>query len=822
MFAEHLVLHSLGLCVAFVVALPVLWLARKDPVIGHRLLLLLLVTGLCLPALTLPLAGKAAATGDRVLARIAVETAPSTSQPSTPSSDATDPRGAPSASSVSKPRNAPTTARGAHEATDSTPTPPAGLRPPAHSPPTSDTPRSNAVVAPASRTDSRAEPDAGVAATPRAVGSSMRQRARDAAVGANAALRRAAPYVAVVWLLGVLLVGRRHVRRLSCTARLVRDATAVTDDATLAVWRTAVGDHPLAQRITLRRSEAVDAPACWGVHRPVILLPTAEPTAHDALAFALRHELVHLERRDPLAAIAQAVLKTLYWFHPVAWWLSAQIDRTRELACDQLVAASTSQRKRYALALLDHARAALPAGAGVTAVTRSPTLLHWAPTLPQLRRRIEMLLTKNAPLSLRRRWLVLGGAATAVVLLLAAQGTVAATMLSDAPLAERLVACCPPKPQNAPNSRPAVTPTAPNPAKPSKARRAAKPPRDAQPSTSSSSIAANGSDPFDSVLSFTTGDGPFVLGTGSATSVAAVAATDSDPLRDALIHVLTETNDQDARVTAAQALGTQLHDAAVRRAFARVLRDEWEGSDVRDAVGDALLQSDRFSPEAHEIIAALLKRDGAEDTDVFAGIDTFPTEAGLDDEESAELAAMRERLASEFGVDSVELDEDVLEEIQDLEAEFGDMDDLTIDVGDALDTLELGADAECDESCDESCEESCEDSCDESSDEASEETTDEESEAEEAANERREAVAELLQSLRAERGADSTQRLMDELLAKRAAGDQQVRVKDLLRALLGDGPHATAPTLAPASPDTSGADSLRSFPIDRIAATQDT
>jgi hypothetical protein len=168
----------------------------------------------------------------------------------------------------------------------------------------------------------------------------------------------------------------------------------------------------------------------------------------------------------------------------------------------------------------------------------------------------------------------------------------------------------------------------------------------------------------------------------------------------------------------------------------------------------------------------------------------------------------------------------VLEEIQDLEAEFGDMDDLTIDVGDALDTLELDADAECDESCEESCEElceeSCEDSCDESSDEASEETTDEESEAEEAANERREAVAELLQSLRAERGADSTQRLMDELLAKRAAGDQQVRVKDLLRALLGDGPHATAPTLAPASPDTSGADSLRSFPIDRIAATQDT
>ncbi|MBL8766190.1 MAG: hypothetical protein JNL94_02425, partial [Planctomycetes bacterium] len=66
MFAEHLVLHSLGLCVAFLLALPVLLLARKDPVVGHRLLLILLAAGLVLPAFTLPLAGKAASTGDRV------------------------------------------------------------------------------------------------------------------------------------------------------------------------------------------------------------------------------------------------------------------------------------------------------------------------------------------------------------------------------------------------------------------------------------------------------------------------------------------------------------------------------------------------------------------------------------------------------------------------------------------------------------------------------------------------------------------------------------------------------------------------------------
>lgn len=775
MFAEHLVLHSLGLCVAFLLALPVLRLTRKDPVVGHRLLLILLVAGLVLPAFTLPLAGKASSTGDRVLARFAVEPATVSRVAAREVADApnvasADPEG--SARSGARPdRTASAERRGA--AANGT-----ANNARRDAPPPSATADDRPIALSAGRERERAATTTSPRTSP--VGPTLRQRTRDAAIGINAALRRATPYVIVAWVLGVLLVGRRHLQRLVRTARLVRAAAPVDDEATLSRWRVAAADHPLAGRIELRRSDAVDAPACWGIAKPVILLPAVDAATPDATVFALRHELVHLERRDPLAALAQAALKTVYWFHPVAWWLSAQIDRTRELACDQLVAASASQRKRYALALIDHARAALPADA--TPIPRSPTLLHWAPTLPQLRRRIEMLLNKNTPLTLRRRLLVLGGAATAVVLLLAAQGTVAATMLSDSPLSERLVAFCPPKPNSttiAPT--PPIAPLAPlAPAMPHPPRRpkpAMKPKAPHKPH--SSSVSQDAGPSTDAFAQFDGADFSFVLPASAPADSDGPGVDGPNPLRDALIEVLTETSDQEARVTAAKALGTQLHDAAVRRAFARVLRDEWEGSDVREAVGDALLRSPQFSPEAHEIIAALLKRENGELSEDVPPIEMDPFEGSAEAMEldHEELAALRAQLASDLeqldiSVDTLDLD--TLEGLSEMKEEFGDLGDLEIDLGDAIDTLE--ADDACEDDEADSCDEAGEDECDEPCD-------DEADDADDAAADRREAIVELLRGVHDQRSADAKQHLLQALLAKRDAGNTQVRVSDLLRAM---------------------------------------
>jgi len=80
--------------------------------------------------------------------------------------------------------------------------------------------------------------------------------------------------------------------------------------------------------------------------------------APGVLEWALRHELVHLERGDAWAALFQSAVTALLWFHPAAWWLSSEIGRLRELSCDRQVVEGSGRRKSYALALLEYAACA--------------------------------------------------------------------------------------------------------------------------------------------------------------------------------------------------------------------------------------------------------------------------------------------------------------------------------------------------------------------------------------------------------------------------------------------------------------------------------
>ncbi|MBX9733109.1 MAG: M56 family metallopeptidase, partial [Chitinophagaceae bacterium] len=48
------------------------------------------------------------------------------------------------------------------------------------------------------------------------------------------------------------------------------------------------------------------------------------------------HELGHVKRNDYLVALIQSLIKTLFFFNPFLLWISNQIDKEREHACDDI------------------------------------------------------------------------------------------------------------------------------------------------------------------------------------------------------------------------------------------------------------------------------------------------------------------------------------------------------------------------------------------------------------------------------------------------------------------------------------------------------
>jgi len=103
--------------------------------------------------------------------------------------------------------------------------------------------------------------------------------------------------------------------------------------------------------------QVVDAdiePSVARVFRPVVLLPAALPDKLSApqLGAVLEHEREHIVRRDNLKAHLHRLVETLFWFHPLVWFIGRRLVDERERACDEAVLARGHDAGEYVAGIL--------------------------------------------------------------------------------------------------------------------------------------------------------------------------------------------------------------------------------------------------------------------------------------------------------------------------------------------------------------------------------------------------------------------------------------------------------------------------------------
>jgi bla regulator protein BlaR1 len=109
----------------------------------------------------------------------------------------------------------------------------------------------------------------------------------------------------------------------------------------------------IAREVRLRVVDTLASPVTAGWWRPVVLVPASllcgmPPHLLEAL---LAHELAHVRRCDYLVNLAQNVIETILFYHPVVWWLSHRIRVEREQIADDIAARQLGEPRRLALAL---------------------------------------------------------------------------------------------------------------------------------------------------------------------------------------------------------------------------------------------------------------------------------------------------------------------------------------------------------------------------------------------------------------------------------------------------------------------------------------
>jgi uncharacterized protein (TIGR03435 family) len=148
-------------------------------------------------------------------------------------------------------------------------------------------------------------------------------------------------------------------------------------------------------------------PGVFGLFRPVVLIPADIQDRLSAEQFeaVIAHELQHARHRDNLALTLHMIVESLFWFHPLVWWIRVRLVEEQERACDESVIGGGRDPQIYAESIVKICDWYVRAPAGVSGVSGA-----------DLKRRITEIMRNRS--AVRLSWLgviLLAGSAAITV-----------------------------------------------------------------------------------------------------------------------------------------------------------------------------------------------------------------------------------------------------------------------------------------------------------------------------------------------------------------------------------------------------------------------
>ncbi|MCL2572754.1 MAG: M56 family metallopeptidase [Defluviitaleaceae bacterium] len=138
--------------------------------------------------------------------------------------------------------------------------------------------------------------------------------------------------ISYVWFAGFIVLLAYAVMGYVNLKRRIRFATLIQDN--------------------IYETDNIRTPFVFGFIRPKIYFPTTiNPSRHD---YILKHEQIHIKRRDYLIKPFAYIIFALHWFNLLMWVAYFLMSKDIEMSCDEAVLIKTDEdiRKNYSMSLL--------------------------------------------------------------------------------------------------------------------------------------------------------------------------------------------------------------------------------------------------------------------------------------------------------------------------------------------------------------------------------------------------------------------------------------------------------------------------------------
>ncbi|HVV46417.1 MAG TPA: M56 family metallopeptidase [Bryobacteraceae bacterium] len=217
-------------------------------------------------------------------------------------------------------------------------------------------------------------------------------------------------WLTAIWMAGAIFLLIRWAHRWITIRRIARTARRVDLEFPAPAFVSAGAIEP----------------GVFGILRPILLLPQAlrDELTSEQFDAILAHESRHIQFRDNLTAALHMLVETLFWFHPLVWWIGARLTDERERDCDEAALRQGSRPAEYARSIVSVCQN----------YTESPLLCASGISGADLKKRIREIMTWRGSLPITRLGqMIIAFAALAAVCLPFVLGIVRAQTLPPEP-----------------------------------------------------------------------------------------------------------------------------------------------------------------------------------------------------------------------------------------------------------------------------------------------------------------------------------------------------------------------------------------------------
>lgn len=173
--------------------------------------------------------------------------------------------------------------------------------------------------------------------------------------------------VSVIWISGAgIFFAGNLIAYLRFRRKIRRWSRAWTDSEGMELFE-ALKRETGVSNVSAALCCAVPSPLAIGFIRPTLLL-SKEDYTYEELEAVLRHELIHIRRRDLWYKLLLLIARSLHWFNPIVHLMARRAEEDLEISCDEAVVSGKpiSFQSQYGHAVLSAAEYDLKFSASLT------------------------------------------------------------------------------------------------------------------------------------------------------------------------------------------------------------------------------------------------------------------------------------------------------------------------------------------------------------------------------------------------------------------------------------------------------------------------